>query len=206
MRILCGTATTKSGWAWCAAIVAWLIGAWGSASAQPVSLAERVTALEAAIAVLEQAFRSKGELKTDTTVEIKNLDLFQSVKGKLLRFQNDINVTWTPLQPSTPPRQVYSTRSATLSFSLAVGDGTADVAEPVRTLEGMAQIIEERRRPPLVLFTMGTFTFKGVVKELSVSTPIVAPDGTRHSAVVAIVLTAAGRALSAEEGREVRKK
>jgi hypothetical protein len=183
-----------------------LLGELGLASAQPSSpgLERRIAVLEAAVAGLQQVLAATGAT-SDVAVQLASVESGDRVVGQLRRFQQDTSLDWEARGDSrSPASQVFKRRSATLAFTLAIGNGTADVGGALRILDRMAAVSDERRRPPMVVFQLGSaFSFKGVVRELSLRTPVIAPDGSRLSALADVTLVGAVTALSADEGAEM---
>lgn len=112
-------------------------------------------------------------------------------------------VEWTDtgsVQQSFPVMQFTGCSHDTVSFTLFLdaSEGTGTVLGTVQTMYGWTMPSTTVTRPPLLLFTWGTFVFEGVVKSIDVDFTLFDATGAPRRATVGLSLL--GQAFSQGSG------
>ena len=147
--------------------------------------------------------------KVEEKCAIKNLDdetiVQATINPEEIRYEK--NVPWQRHKRSSrsdPVLEFPGPEPATLSLELILDTGDDQISvyeEHVRKLQAMTLFpknvrVQEKKHPPLCLFTWGENfpAFKGVIESLSIRYTQFLPDGTPLRAICAVTMKEAVRA------------
>jgi len=115
-------------------------------------------------------------------------------------------VQWKPQEGAIsdePPEEFGKPTPATLSVTLQFDtyEDKTPVTEMTQKLEKMALIIEEKKRPPLCMFSWGKFVFQGVVESLTQKFTMFLSDGTPVRCEATLKMKKATSAVTGKSGQ-----